>query len=233
MRVTAVLFLLAASVLADETLDALADLQKEYEAAVEEFYRPAREAHERGEKLQLDYSKHPNGIYAPRFLAFAKEHPKTEAAAKAFVMALKLTRTKEIQSDAKLALLRDHLESAALEDVVYSFRDDPAALRKLSEESPHRIVRGRALLVTAQQAMEDEQEGALAILREVKEKYADVPYFRGITLGQKADGCIFEIERLGIGKEAPDIEGVDLDGVAFKLSDYRGKVVVLDFWGDW
>ena len=27
--------------------------------------------------------------------------------------------------------------------------------------------------------------------------------------------------------------GEDLNGVAFKLSDYRGKVVVLDFWGDW
>jgi peroxiredoxin len=38
---------------------------------------------------------------------------------------------------------------------------------------------------------------------------------------------------LEIGKVAPDIEGVDLDQVPFKLSDYRGKVVVLDFWGDW
>ncbi|MAV37812.1 MAG: hypothetical protein CMJ59_20410 [Planctomycetaceae bacterium] len=36
-----------------------------------------------------------------------------------------------------------------------------------------------------------------------------------------------------IGNEAPDISAKDLDGVAFKLSDYRGKVVVLDFWGDW
>lgn len=36
-----------------------------------------------------------------------------------------------------------------------------------------------------------------------------------------------------IGSVAPDIEGVDTDGVRFKLSDYRGKVVVLDFWGDW
>jgi peroxiredoxin len=32
---------------------------------------------------------------------------------------------------------------------------------------------------------------------------------------------------------APDIEGQDLDGVSFQLSDYRGKVVVLDFWGHW
>jgi hypothetical protein len=40
-------------------------------------------------------------------------------------------------------------------------------------------------------------------------------------------------ENLAIGREAPEIEGNDVDGVAFKLSDYRGKVVVLDFWGHW
>lgn len=36
-----------------------------------------------------------------------------------------------------------------------------------------------------------------------------------------------------IGQLVPEIEGEDIDGVAFKLSDYRGKVVVLDFWGHW
>ena len=35
------------------------------------------------------------------------------------------------------------------------------------------------------------------------------------------------------GDVAPDIVGVDLDGVEFKLSDYKGKVIFLDFWGDW
>ena len=44
---------------------------------------------------------------------------------------------------------------------------------------------------------------------------------------------LFAIEHLAIGKEVPEIEGNDLDGVSFKLSDYRGKVVLLDFWGDW
>src|SRR5215212_8181026 len=38
---------------------------------------------------------------------------------------------------------------------------------------------------------------------------------------------------LNVGNEAPDIEAEDLDGETFKLSDYRGKVVMLDFWGDW
>ena len=50
---------------------------------------------------------------------------------------------------------------------------------------------------------------------------------------RQASGTIFEKTRLQIGMEAPDIVGEDLDGVEFKLSDYRGKVVLLDFWGDW
>ena len=33
-----------------------------------------------------------------------------------------------------------------------------------------------------------------------------------------------------VGEAAPEIAGVDLDQRAFKLSDYRGKVVMLDFW---
>ena len=40
-------------------------------------------------------------------------------------------------------------------------------------------------------------------------------------------------ELLAVGKPAPEIEGEDIDGMAFKLSDYRGKVVLLDFWGNW
>lgn len=38
---------------------------------------------------------------------------------------------------------------------------------------------------------------------------------------------------LAVGKVAPEITGVDVNGKAMKLSDYKGKVVVLDFWGDW
>jgi hypothetical protein len=38
---------------------------------------------------------------------------------------------------------------------------------------------------------------------------------------------------INVGEVAQDISAEDLDGVTFKLSDYRGKVVVLDFWGHW
>ena len=52
-------------------------------------------------------------------------------------------------------------------------------------------------------------------------------------VAERAAGALFVAERLQIGMVAPDIEAPDLDGVTFKLSDYRGKVVVIDFWGDW
>jgi cytochrome oxidase Cu insertion factor (SCO1/SenC/PrrC family) len=39
--------------------------------------------------------------------------------------------------------------------------------------------------------------------------------------------------RVAIGALAPEIQGTDADGKSFKLSDYRGKVVMLDFWGNW
>ena len=53
------------------------------------------------------------------------------------------------------------------------------------------------------------------------------------TLAEVVTGDLFELRNLRVGKVAPDIAGEDLDGVKFKLSDYRGKVVVLNFWGDW
>ena len=37
-----------------------------------------------------------------------------------------------------------------------------------------------------------------------------------------------------VGKPAPEIDAKDAQtGAAVKLVDYRGKVVVLDFWGQW
>ena len=37
-------------------------------------------------------------------------------------------------------------------------------------------------------------------------------------------------EGVAEGNRAPEITGVDADGRGFALSDYRGKVVLLDFW---
>ena len=41
------------------------------------------------------------------------------------------------------------------------------------------------------------------------------------------------IRDLTVGKTAPDIVGTDLDGRALRLSDYRDKVVVVEFSAEW
>jgi len=231
MRKAIVFAILVAPALGDDAQTAYDALKKEYDAAVQEFVRPAREAQAKGEKYQLDPAKHPNATYVAKFAAFAKEHPKTEAAAQALVMVIQTTQEEAPREEATRTLLRDHADSAALKNVTYGLKPDD--LRMLCEKSPHAEVRGYALFRLAQLSAEaGEEKEALALFREVKAKYADVAWWQG-TLGERADGGIFEIETLGIGKVAPEIEGVDLDGKPMKLSDFRGKVLVLDFWGDW
>jgi hypothetical protein len=62
--------------------------------------------------------------------------------------------------------------------------------------------------------------------------FADVKVFR-TSLGERAKAELYELRHLSKGMAAPEIEAEDLDGRTFKLSDYRGKVVLLDFWGHW
>jgi peroxiredoxin len=78
--------------------------------------------------------------------------------------------------------------------------------------------------------MEMEQSFAM-----VAEKYADMrlkPSEKTI-FADRAKSELYEIRHLSTGKVAPEINGKDVDGMALKLSDYRGKVVVLVFWGEW
>lgn len=70
------------------------------------------------------------------------------------------------------------------------------------------------------------------VLETTAAKYPEVLHADG-TVKEVADRMLFSLRNLAIGKKAPEIEGTDIEGVAFKLSDYRGKVIMLDFWGDW
>lgn len=47
---------------------------------------------------------------------------------------------------------------------------------------------------------------------------------------RNAAGWKFEMERLQVGMTVPDVAGTTLDGEPFRLSEHRGKVVVLEFW---
>ncbi len=53
------------------------------------------------------------------------------------------------------------------------------------------------------------------------------------TYGALAEAALFELRHVAVGKPAPDIEGEDVDGRRFKLSDHHGQVIVLSFSGNW
>ena len=68
------------------------------------------------------------------------------------------------------------------------------------------------------------------LLEQAGKEYGDVKIPYEGTVAQKVKAELFEFRHLLVGKEAPDIEGVDQDSKRFKLSDYKGQVVLLDFW---
>lgn len=74
---------------------------------------------------------------------------------------------------------------------------------------------------------------AEAFLEETIAKYGDLKPWGKVTLGEQAKGMLFQRRNLAIGKPIPDIDGEGIDGQRMKLSDFRGKVVVLTFWATW
>ncbi len=85
---------------------------------------------------------------------------------------------------------------------------------------------------------EAQRQEIAGYLQTVIDKYPELPLAgrslgSGETFGEVATMELFELRNLGIGMSAPEIEGNDLDGAPFRLSEYRGKIVMLDFWGQW
>ncbi|MFC5454803.1 peroxiredoxin family protein [Prosthecobacter fluviatilis] len=79
---------------------------------------------------------------------------------------------------------------------------------------------------------EASKEKAVECFKKLYADYEDVT-IQGFKLSDFAAKMFFEMTSLQVGCEAPEIEGKDADGVNFKLSDYRGKYVIVIFWGGW
>ena len=62
----------------------------------------------------------------------------------------------------------------------------------------------------------------------VVQQYPDFEGKRG-RLAERAAQSLFLLRDLAVGKPAPEVDGPDVDGKPLKLSDHRGKVVVLTF----
>ncbi len=53
------------------------------------------------------------------------------------------------------------------------------------------------------------------------------------TLGSVATRLLYDFKNLSIGKSLPDTIGVDLDGNPQDINQYKGTVLLVDFWATW
>lgn len=70
-----------------------------------------------------------------------------------------------------------------------------------------------------------------------EDRYLDgvpiTPRPTGPTAREWAEGKLREINLVSVGKVIPEVSGEKLGGGMEQISDYRGKVVVLDVWATW
>jgi hypothetical protein len=232
-------------------------LEREFNDARQAFFKEYGAAKTDEERQKIVADKYPRpDKFAPRFMEFAEENPKDPAAVDALVWVVSHSNQgggkNSARGKALAILMRDHASSPKIAGVCESliYQQGPEAeafLRAVLDKNPAKEAQARACLALAlflrnssrgqkskpeaEQAKIDKQVEEL--LERAVASYSDVKHpFYG-TIGKKAEGELFEIRHLSVGKEAPDMTGEDQDGKKFKLSDYRGKVVLLDFWGNW
>lgn len=79
---------------------------------------------------------------------------------------------------------------------------------------------------------DDGRRQAVGYLQTVITQAGDERYFN-YSLAERARLDLYELEHLEVGQPAPETEGPDARGETFRLSDYRGKVVVVVWWAHW
>jgi hypothetical protein len=158
-------------------------------------------------------------------------NPLVVAAARKVMTDTRSPNWKRIQAMGEL-IHRHHLGSPELPGMCFSFYRVPGGediLRSIADDSPDDVTRITAKFWLGYK-LKREPEG-LELLQEVVDFEGELP-FRSSSLQAMATGPL-NAAKLVVGKVAPEIVGKDIDGETFKLSDYRGKIVLLDFWGDW
>lgn len=183
---------------------------------------------------------------APTILGILKSPPNDATAVKA--LSWLVSRCTNLpQGQEAMQLLKDKYaaSSGLLELLDFLAHAQPSVaeplLRAIREKNPNTEEKaaatyGLGMILFAAGDGDPQAAGKLAeatqYFQEMVTTYKDV-VARGFKLSDQAAAMLFELENLQNGRPAPEIEGKDSTGTPFKLSDYRGKAVVVIFWGSW
>ena len=167
-----------------------------------------------------------------------KANPESDASLEGIKWVLRYSRT-AIDDEILSLLEKHHLNNEKTSEINLSLahvssQKARAFLKAVREKSEIKVVRGTALYALAMglERQERKVDEHVALLEELIKDYPDLS-LNGRSLVDRAKGKLFAARNLAVGKVAPEIVGKDVDGKEMKLSDYRGKIVVIDFWGDW
>jgi Asp-tRNA(Asn)/Glu-tRNA(Gln) amidotransferase C subunit len=225
----------------------------EFNEAQKEFLKKYKEAQTPADKQKVLREDRPKPqSYTGRMMKLAAENPKDPAAFDALLWVVTQGGGTADANKATQILTKDYVADPRIGPLVPALASSgpsgERALRELLEKNPDKNVQGQAAFYLAYQMKQqisrgrlDEKEAeakvaeAEKLFERVIADYGDVK-LRNRTLADIAKVEVKGLKNLlnlTVGKVAPEIEGEDVDGQKFKLSDYRGKVVLLDFWGHW
>ncbi len=174
--------------------------------------------------------------YAKSVRKLIDEDPSDEVGCDALVFCIDDLGSGGYEADPGLyrLLLEHHAASEKIAAVLRSSATD--FLRSIAAKSPHGNIRLWANYHLAEKLYESgKAKDAEPLLEKVSrdEQAKEIGGYVMGTLADTANRLLFEIRRLNIGQEIPEIEGTDLNGKPLKLSESRGKVTFLVFWATW
>jgi hypothetical protein len=232
----------------DDPKQELLDIEKEFQAEFKEVRAAAQAAGEDAGEIYRSFSEGVVPEFAGRYAAIARASTGTELALDAWAKVLGLSSMGlqgGLLDEAVDAIARDHVASPGLARLVGGLRyagiDEEkkvGALRTIAAGSPHRETQAAALyslgavLGDERAAGDPRIDEAKAVFAKLAD-YGDVKYRGEKSYAEAAKSYVFALENLVVGKPCPDFEAVDVENASFKLSDYKGKVVLIDFWGFW
>jgi hypothetical protein len=230
---------------------------KEFQKEQNQWQKAYTDAKTAEERKKLLDSRPGVGPTAEKLVQLAGKSPKDEVAFDALFWVLSTVGNGPHAEKALDLITKQYLEDPRVAKVLPIFArpisGNDKLLQTIFDKNFDKAVKGFATFYLAQnlnnQAAAAERQKktdmasdfrrrAEALFERADKEFGDVKDAAEIngksrTLRDLVEPELFELRFLVVGKTAPDIEAEDLDGKAFKLSDYRGKVVLLDFWGHW